>query len=262
MSASKETVNGISQRQPMNLNPAISVIIPVYNAGSYLHRCVGSMLAQTFSDFEILLIDDGSTDGSSSVCDTYASQDPRIKVLHQKNGGVASARRTGIAKAKGTYSIHADADDYAEPNMLQEMYDRVTETGVDMLVADFYLDYANGIQRKSCQSASGYTSSAYLKAILMGKRMGTLWNKLIRHSLYNEFQVQIEDGIDYCEDVLVLTQLLQYGIEIDSIEAAYYHYNLDNNSSITRNYSKDTYNMKKRYHHQLSAYLNHANWGG
>ena len=246
----------------MNSNPAISVIIPVYNAGSYLHRCVDSMLSQTFSDFELLLIDDGSTDGSSAVCDIYASKDPRIIVLHQKNGGVASARRTGIAKAKGTYSIHADADDYAEPNMLQEMYDRITETGADMLVADFYLDYANGIQRKSCQSASGYTSSAYLKAILMGKRMGSLWNKLIRHSLYNEYLVQIAYDINYCEDVLVLAQLLQCGIIIDSVGAAFYHYNLDNTSSITRNYTKDTYNMKKRYYNQLSAYLKDAKWGG
>ena len=134
-------------------------------------------------------------------------------------------------------------------------------SGADMLMADFYLDYGNGIQQKSCQSASGYTSSAYLQDILMGKRMGSLWNKLIRHSLYKEYQVQIVDGINYCEDVLILTQMLQYGTEIDSIGAAYYHYNLDNTSSITRNYSQETYNMKKQYHNQLSAYLRNAKWG-
>ena len=81
--------------------PAISIVVPVYKAEKYLHRCVDSILSQTFADFEVLLIDDGSPDGSGLICDAYAEQDPRVRVFHKKNGGVASARELGVQNAKG-----------------------------------------------------------------------------------------------------------------------------------------------------------------
>ena len=102
----------------INKNPKISVIIPVYNAEKTLHRCIDSILAQTFSDFEVLLIDDGSKDKSGEICDEYARKDSRIKVCHKENGGVSSARNTGLSKAMGEYVIHCDADDFIEPEML------------------------------------------------------------------------------------------------------------------------------------------------
>ena len=107
--------------------PIISIIIPVYKAEGHLHRCVDSILAQSFTDFELLLVDDGSPDGSGKICDEYAAKDSRVKVLHKQNGGVSSARQTGIENATGEYTIHADPDDWIEPTMLEELYNKATE---------------------------------------------------------------------------------------------------------------------------------------
>ena len=96
------------------LTPKISVIVPVYNTAKYLHRCLDSILQQSFKDFEVLLVDDGSTDNSGEICDEYAAKDSRVRVFHKENGGVASAREIGIENAVGLYSIHVDSDDWTE----------------------------------------------------------------------------------------------------------------------------------------------------
>lgn len=102
-------------------NPKISVIVPVYNVEKYLRKCVDSILSQTFTDFELLLIDDGSKDHSGEICDEYALQDDRVKVFHKENGGVSSARNLGIDVAKGEWITFVDADDYIAENLLQSL---------------------------------------------------------------------------------------------------------------------------------------------
>lgn len=244
----------------VNPAPAISVIVPVYNADRFLCRCVDSILAQDFADFELLLVNDGSTDTSACICNQYASADQRVHVIHKPNGGVASARRVGIEAAKGTFSIHVDADDWIEPNMLSFMYQTISDNQYDIVVADFYMDFKGGKSEYCNQSIIGDDTCSMLKAILMGKRMGTLWNKMIRHTLYKNYNVKVIDGINYCEDVLVLSQLMKHEVKLSHISRAYYHYDQSNPFSITRNYSIETYNMKKKYHQQLSLYLSGTNW--
>ena len=102
----------------MNITPKISVIVPVYNAEKYLHRCIDSILSQTFTDFELLLIDDGSKDGSGAICDEYAAKDNRVRVFHKENGGVSSARNLGLDNACGEWVTFVDADDYVRPSYL------------------------------------------------------------------------------------------------------------------------------------------------
>ena len=114
----------------------ISVIVPVYNTEKYLNRCVDSILAQTFTDFELLLIDDGSTDGSGSICDEYAAKDSRVKVFHKENGGVSRARNLGIANAKGEYLSFIDSDDYIRPEMYAKLVAVINEYGVDLVSSD------------------------------------------------------------------------------------------------------------------------------
>ena len=99
--------------------PELSVIVPVYNAEKYLHKCVDSILTQTYRDFELLLVDDGSPDQCGTICDAYAAQDPRVKVIHKPNGGVSEARNVGLDKAKGNYISFIDPDDWVEPDMLR-----------------------------------------------------------------------------------------------------------------------------------------------
>ena len=120
------------------MSAKISVIVPVYNAASTLRKCVDSLLAQTLKDFEVLLVDDGSTDNSGALCDEYAQQNSRVKAFHKSNGGVSSARQFGIDHAQGEYTIHADPDDWVEPGMLEELYKKAKEADADMVICDFY----------------------------------------------------------------------------------------------------------------------------
>ena len=118
------------------MTPVISIIVAVYKAESCLRRCVDSLLAQTFQDYEILLVDDGSPDRSGEICDEYARKDNRVRVFHKENGGVASARQCGMNNARGEYVIHADPDDWVEPNMLEELYGKAKEENADVLICD------------------------------------------------------------------------------------------------------------------------------
>lgn len=111
------------ETKSMNM-PKVSIIVPVYKAEGYLHRCVDSILAQTFTDWELLLIDDGSPDRSGEICDEYAQKDSRVRVIHKENGGVSSARQRGQDEACGEYTIHVDPDDWVEPTMLEELYQK------------------------------------------------------------------------------------------------------------------------------------------
>ncbi len=231
-------------------NPKISVIVPIYNIGQYLSRCIDSILVQTFTNFELLLIDDGSTDNSGRICDDYAKKDNRIRVFHKKNGGVALARQLGIENAIGEYSIHADGDDWVEANMLENMYKKIVESNADVLIADFYFDKNN---KSSYIRQNGHEGSSQeiLKKIFRGKIFGSLWHKMIRHSLYKKFNVHFIPHIDYCEDVLVLCQILQHDVKVEFLHKAYYHYDHHNAMSITCNYNQNTYKIRQQYVEEL-----------
>ena len=120
------------------LNISVSIIVPVYKAEAYLHHCLDSILAQTFTDWELLLVDDGSPDRSGVICDEYAAKDDRIIVFHKENGGVSSARQKGQDEAQGEYTIHADPDDWVEPTMLEELYKKAKADDADMVICDYF----------------------------------------------------------------------------------------------------------------------------
>ena len=234
--------------------PAISVIVPVYNVEQYLPRCINSILSQTFTDFELLLIDDGSTDKSGEICDAYSKEDRRIRVIHKENHGVSSARQVGNDNATGTYSIHADGDDWVEPQMLEKMYEKAFDMQADMLIADYYIDI-NGKEKYINQITDKTVPFDILKEILKGNLFGTLWHKLIRHSLYKEYNIRFISGINYCEDVLLLAQILKLDIKVSFLHEAYYHYDQQNISSITRNYTKESFIARQKYIRALEDIL-------
>lgn len=211
----------------------ISIIVAVYNTSHYLKRCVDSIISQTFKDWELILIDDGSTDESGELCDNYASADSRITVIHKQNGGIASVRQLGIIRAEGKYSIHIDSDDWIEPTMLEEMYSQAESTHADIIVTDYYHEYSDK-QVYSKQQAEENPIKA-IGAILSHVQTGVLWNKLIRHSLYKKYNLYFFENINIGEDALLLVRLYQQDVKIRHINKAYYHYmNNGDNNSITR----------------------------
>ena len=119
------------------MNPKISVIMPVYNVEKYLSRAIESILKQSFTDFEFLIVDDGSPDCCGRICDEYASRDTRIKVIHKENGGAPSARNVAMEQARGQYLYFLDSDDWAEPEMLGDLYALAEKTGSEMVVAGY-----------------------------------------------------------------------------------------------------------------------------
>lgn len=117
-------------------NPAVSVVVPVYNVEAYLRECVDSVLAQTIQDLEIILVDDGATDGSGRMCDAYAARDPRIRVIHQANGGLSAARNTGLDAAKGKYVYFLDSDDCIVPHAMEALRDLAEKEWADVVFFD------------------------------------------------------------------------------------------------------------------------------
>lgn len=237
------------------MRPLISVIVPVYNAEKYLHRCVDSILAQTFTDFELILIDDGSIDCSRTICEKYATNDKRIKVIHKSNGGVASARQIGIDNAIGNYTIHADPDDWVEPNMLDELYKKAIEKNADMVICDFYL-HTNGKCITRSQKIPEENSEIALTALLSHKLHGSLCNKLIRRDCYSKFNIGFVKGLNFCEDYLVCVKMLRNNIKVAYLNKAFYYYDqFTNSNSITRQYTIDTYRQRCLFINELKETL-------
>ena len=113
------------------MDPLVSIIVPVYNVKPYLNRCVDSLLGQSYQNMELLLVDDGSTDGSETLCDEYAAQDARVRVLHKKNGGLSDARNAGVDAAKGEYLSFVDGDDWVSPYYIENLYRALEQAGAD-----------------------------------------------------------------------------------------------------------------------------------
>lgn len=148
--------------------PKVSIIVPVFNVEQYLHHCIGSIIAQTFTDWELLLIDDGSPDKSGDICDGYAKKDGRIRVVHKENGGVSSARQRGQDEAIGEYTIHVDPDDWVEPTMLEDLYRKAKDDNADMVICDYYTN-EESLQKYIKQEPTKLDSIVVLGELLQWK---------------------------------------------------------------------------------------------
>ncbi len=234
-------------------NPKISIIVPVYKAEAFLHRSIDSILAQSFTDFEVLLIDDGSPDESGAICDAYAQMDSRIRVIHQANQGVSAVRQRGIELAKGEFVIHIDSDDWVTPDMLESLYEKAMESNADMIICDFYCNYSDR-EEYIKQQPTHLNHKAVLEDLLYNRLHGACWNKLVRLSLYGRYGVRFPKHLNYCEDYLTWAQLFQYPIIIAYHPKAYYHYDqCSNDNSLTRKYTISTFEAQMDFYHRLSV---------
>lgn len=166
------------------MNQTISVIVPVYNVAAYLPQCLDSILSQDYEDLEIILIDDGSADASGCICDRYAQKDPRIHVIHQKNGGAASAKNAGLRIATGEYLAFVDSDDYLEPGAYGFLMNILRETGADAVQGSFREIYRNHTEE---QRIPGETLEEYGYLLRFPKDFSCalLWNKLYRRQIFH-----------------------------------------------------------------------------
>lgn len=232
--------------------PAISIIVPIYNMEKLMRRCIDSLLTQTFTDYELLLIDDGSTDASWAICQEYAGRDSRIRAYHKENGGLSDARNYGLARTQGTYTIFADPDDWVSPEGLDRLYATAEESQADLTICDLYREDAYS-RHYVCQRPRSMQAAEVLKE-LFDNIQGYTWNKLIRRDVYERFGIRYPKGIYGCEDQYTMAAILLHDIKIAYAPVAFYHY-MYNSASLTRHYDEKTYEMDRHVAEMFRALL-------
>ena len=170
------------------MDPIISIIVPIYNVGKYLPKCIESILNQTFKNFELILVNDGSTDNSGVVCDDYAKKDTRIKIVHKSNGGVSSARNAGLYVAKGEYIGFVDPDDYIDKNMYEKLYRLCIDNNSDIAICRFNREINGKIQNKeSTEEIIELNNMEAMNELFKGNLYRfSLCNKLFSKKCFND----------------------------------------------------------------------------
>lgn len=199
-------------------NNLITVVVPVYNMGHLLHRAIDCLLAQTYQSFEILIINDGSTDGSAAVCNDCAKKDGRIRVIHKENGGLSSARNCGIENAKGQYIIFPDPDDWVEVNYLQELMDLREKYGADLEISGHFVDDGRqSIPHNEGASKKQLNREEALSAVMGSDSFcGFAWNKLYHmdiicaNRLYFDPELGMAQDLHFTFRYLQLCELVAY----------------------------------------------------
>lgn len=216
----------------------VCIIVPIYNSERYLHRCIDSLLLQSFEDIEIILVDDGSRDNSGTICDDYALKDKRIKVIHQPNQGVSVARQTGLDNAKGKYVIHVDADDWIEPTAIELLYSKAKNDNADMVISDYWIESDNQEPFLVKQNFEETTSYQILLRLIKQELFGSCWNKLVKKEVIDHYHVKFHPtNITFCEDLLFNCKLLSHDIKVSHLNKAIYHYCTYNQNNLTNSLS-------------------------
>lgn len=211
----------------------ISIIVPIYNVEEYLEKCIRSALAQTYQNFELILVDDGSGDSSGTICDRYERENPRVRVIHKKNGGLSSARNAGIEAAKGFYLYFLDGDDYIEPQLLCRAVDSMEQEGADLCVFDFDKVSEGGRHSFKWRLTAGVyeiqdeeTRLNFLVKDIFGFRLGwEVWSKLYKADIVRKQRISFESEREiFAEDLMFTFCYLLYCRKVTVLGECLYHY--------------------------------------
>ena len=216
----------------MNEQYKITIIVAVYNVEKYIQRRVDSLLKQTHHNIEIILVDDGSKDKSSEICDQYVQKDERVKVIHKLNGGVSSARQAGLDAATGDFVIHADPDDYVDADMLELLLSEAINTNSDVVTCDFFLN-------EQVKKQDYKDSSDLLDKLVNVEIICVCWNTLVRRRFVLDHHVTFTPNwLCMSEDFLFICRLLVAGAKATHLHKAFYHYWVSNKESLTNKRSE------------------------
>lgn len=226
--------------------PKLSVIVPVYNTEKYLRECIDSILAQTYQDFELILVNDGSTDGSGAICDAYADKDPRIRVIHQENGGITVARKSGVRIARGEYVTFVDSDDWIDKDMYHIM---LTGESADVVLCNMIRFTRDGMFEIKCCVNPGEYDKQKLKDMFYPAMLfnfdhcqpavhPSLCNKLIRSDIIRKVINSVADRITYGEDALCSYACMLDAEKILVVDQGLYYYR-ENLQSVCNVYNKE-----------------------
>ena len=210
------------------MRPMVSIIVPIYNAEQYLRRCVDSILNQEYTDFELLLVNDGSTDASGDICEEYGDRDPRVIVIQKENTGVSDSRNRAIDRARGKYLQFLDSDDWITPDATRLFVRAAEEYGCDMVISDFYRVVGERLSTKGDIEEEGVLTREEFAAHMMENPAdfyyGVLWNKLYRRDIVEEHNLRMDTDINWCEDFMFNLEYIRYAKVFYALHAPIYYY--------------------------------------
>ena len=243
----------------------ISIITPVFKVENYLRKCIDSILAQTFSDFELFIVDDGSPDSCGMIADEYEKKDSRVHVIHKENGGAPSARNAGIEMASGEYLYFPDSDDWLEPTYLQELYDVAEKTGAQLVISGFVMEYYENNKNQSYSVSmpeADYNNQQIVRCNLHkyfnNMMMAVPWNKLYRASFIEEHNLRFPnlkwDYLHFNMDVIMDIEKVAI-----SSSTGYHFFRSRPGSETTTVFDGMLYKKRKeQFEHVLKVY---KHWG-
>lgn len=212
----------------MSTNPTVSIIVPVYNSEKNLERCIKSILKQEYTDFEAILVDDGSTDASGAICDRYQEQDSRIQVIHKENSGVSASRNLALEKARGTYLQFLDSDDWLTPNATKLLVEAADQYHCDLVISDFYRVSGERVAHKGdIDDNCVLTREEFASHMLEDPAdfyYGVLWNKLYRRQIVESHQLRMNTAISWCEDFMFNLEYIRHAQVFYALQVPIYYY--------------------------------------
>lgn len=242
-------------------NDIVSIIVPIYNAEDSLHNCIESILDQTYQHFELILVNDGSTDQSKEICDHYALLDQRIKVIHQQNAGPSSARNRGMKNAVGNYIQFVDADDYIKPLMTETLVKAMTNN-VQLVICGYQSIRFAGLQQYIPTITGIFQKTDFMQHIgLFYKEilLPSPCNKLYHAALINHFSLHFPEQIKMGEDLLFNLAYLKVCPMIHVIDQPLYNYVIQDDRSLSRDFNKEFFTNQYMLHHQVRLFLQQEN---
>lgn len=225
----------------------ISIIVPIYKVEKYLCRCIDSILAQSYSNTEIILVDDGSPDNCPTICDEYAQKDKRVSVIHKKNGGLSDARNAGINAAQGDFITFVDSDDWIAPTFIESLYDSILKAEADIAICEFSKESSYCIHKPDSTSYKSLTSKQALLELLQNQRtvFATAWCKLYKADFFKTIRYPVGK---FHEDEFVTYKLYYAAKKICYIQQKLYYYFQRNDSIMATRHPQDVLDvLEQRY---------------
>ena len=249
----------------MNNPIKISIIVPVYNVQDYLADCLNSILSQTFANYEVIIVNDGSTDSSPQIIDSFKTKFPNLKIIHQKNQGVSNARNTGIIHSEGEYLFFLDSDDKIKPTTLEKLYRGCEQSKVPLAICGIELFNEFGSISKFIYKGNNLINSADLaEDILIGRMFSWVWNKLYRKDIWEKNSLSFKEGA-YYEDIEIIFRILKCYSPIFCVPEALYEYRVRPGSIVASHSEKKITDFIKNVNtgiQDINKVINKRDWLG
>lgn len=247
-------------------SPLVSLIVPVYNVAPYLEKCLDSIKCQTYREFEALLVNDGSTDASPSICQAYAQADSRFRLIDQPNSGVSASRNKALDQACGKYLQFLDADDWLTPDAIETLVHAAESTGADLVLGHFYRVAGDRMaQRGHIKRQQVLTRQEFAEEMMKAPAnyyYGVLWNKLYRRSIVEAHHLRCPANVSWCEDFLFNLNFIEYVRLVSAVPKPVYYYRKREDSLVNSQVSlrrtvamkRSTFDYYKKLYQKLDLY--------